>query len=234
MFTYRGKTFEEMGLIVENEVLYQAPTSDINFIEVPGRDGDIPISNNRKSSVVKSIPITLISKEQDIENSLTTIHDWLFTNPQYQDFKWGDDADFTYKAMFHDGMLTMRQLKNRGKTDLRVRLHPIKFLNRGLEYENNPSSIHNPFHNVAKPIIRIEGSGDIVANIGDYHLVLREVDGGVIVNSQTMTITSLDGQRPQWDKMFSPFPRLSKGVNEITFQGADNFQIKSMIGALIT
>ncbi|MDN5445774.1 MAG: hypothetical protein L0F86_00060 [Lactococcus lactis] len=83
-----------------------------------------------------------------------------------------------------------------------------------------PATITNPTSRLAKPIITIKGSGNISLKIGANTLSLKGVDGGVIVDSLTQTITSLDGSRTQFTKMTSyPFPFIEPGKQVVTKTG---------------
>ena len=85
---------------------------------------------------------------------------------------------------------------------------------------NQLEDSEDPTGRVAKPIITIKGTGNITLNIGTSTLSLKNVDTGVIIDSLTETITSLDGSRTQFNKMTSyPFPKIAPGNQTITTSG---------------
>ena len=228
-----------MHLKIEGNLTFTAPSRDIEFIEVQGRNGDIPIDNGRYRSVNQSLPCRLVlPKDQNIEMATTKIHDWLSTDPNYHDFIWKGDPDFTYRALVYEEYETQRVLHQYGRTLLKFRFHPIKYLTESLIERpiSNEEIIQNPYQIEANPIIRLVGSGNMLIQIGDQQLDLRNVDRGITVDSETQTVTSFNGQFTEFDKMFSyPFPALKPGENIITFSNnVEEIYLIPRLGALIS
>ena len=48
-----------MSLIIENNVGFASPERDLEFIAIPGRDGELIIDNKRYGSVTRTIPCVL-------------------------------------------------------------------------------------------------------------------------------------------------------------------------------
>lgn len=237
MFTYKGKTSDEMHLKIENNLIFTAPARDIEFVAVGGRDGDIAFDRQRYESVIRSIPCTLKPDRVGIEQLIHDVNDWLSTDVRYHDFTWSGDPNFIYKAIVSDGYDIQRLLSRYGKAILRFRFHPIKYLTTSLSERAvaNGANINNPYNTPAKPIIRIIGSGNMQIYIGGELLDLRDVLNGITIDSETQTVTSANGQFTEFDKMFSyPFPTLKPGNNTITFSGnVQEMYITPRLGALI-
>lgn len=238
MFTYKGKSSHEMDLKLENNLVFTAPSRDIEFVTVDGKDGDIAFDKRRYESVIRSIPCTLIPNDRtDIEQLIHNINDWLSTDVGYHDFTWSGDASFVYKAIVSEGYDIQRLLSRYGKTVLSFRFHPIKYLASSLVERSvaNNSNINNPYNLPAKPIIRLIGNGNLKIYIGDELLDLRNVLNGITIDCETQTVTSANGQFTEFDKMFSyPFPSLKPGNNTITFsENVQEMYITPRLGALI-
>ena len=131
--------------------------------------------------------------------------------------------DYEYLAMYTEQFKVSETLKNYGKTVLTFKLKPYK---RRIRNETlvltNGATLYNPEKRTAKPLIAIEGQGDIsLKKNGVDWLILTAVDGSITIDSETMSVFS--GTLPQFNKMnsnLSPmFPVLASGENTITWEG---------------
>jgi len=239
MFTYKNISSEDMYLKIENHLVFTAPNRDIEFIAVDGRDGEIVLDRQRYESVIRSIPCTLTPPSgMDIEQLIHNIHNWLSTDVKYHDFTWSGDPNFIYKAIVNEGFDTQRVLSRYGKTVLKFRFHPIKYLASSLTERSiaNGANIHNPYNIPAKPLIRIIGNGNMQIHIGGELLDLRNVLNGITVDCESQTVTSANGQFTEFDKIFSyPFPTLKPGNNTIAFSdNVEQMYITPRLGALVS
>jgi len=245
MFTYKGKSSKEMHLRVLNDISFSSPSRDVNMIQVPGRDGDLIMDNGRFESVIRSIPCRLAPPPgTDVEQLINEINNWLIDNGGFHEFKWNHDPEFKYLARVEGDVVSQRMLSRFGKSTIDFRLHPIKYLETSLEESigvTNGTVVVNPFAIDAKPIIRIVGhipgreeDEDTIINIGGRPLRLRGITDGCIINSETQTITSLDGRVTLFSQMRSPFPVLKPGNNQVTFSASGiQVLITRRLGALV-
>lgn len=237
-FTYKNKKGTDFYLRAINAIGFSSPERDIDYLSVQGRDGDLIMDNGRYQSVLIRIPVEMNPPAHvNVEELASRIANWLLTDINYHDFIWEHDIDFVYKALFNESFATERLLSNLGRTVLNFRFHPLKYRKESLveTVVVNNSVINNPFEIAAKPLLKITGNGNINLTIANSTpLVLQGVDGGIIIDSETQTVTSLDGERTQFAKMYSyPFPEIKPGNNLVTFTGATSVTIIKRLGALI-
>jgi len=226
MFKFKGKRSDEMHLIIENNVGFASPERDLEFIAIPGRDGELIIDNKRYGSVTRTIPCVLsLPKDESVEHVATKIGNWLNVDHQYHDFHWAEDPEFVYRAMFYESFNLQRVIRRFGRLVLNFKMHPIKYLKSSLVERSVASgfNLHNPLTLPSKPIIKIVGHGDMRIRINDQEVVLSRIEeGGVIIDSENQTVTTLDGRWSQARHLVTyPFPVLEVGNNVITYQ-ADN------------
>ena len=237
MFTYKGISSKEMHLRVLNDVLFASPTRDVNMIQVPGRDGDLVMDNGRYNSVIRSIPCRLEAPSHtNVEDLINQINNWLVSDAKFHEFEWENDADFKYLARVEGDVISQRVLSRFGKTTVDFRLHPIKYLKSMLTPRQiaTGTSIFNQFNVEAKPLIRLVGSGNITINIGGRSLTLERIGSGCIIDSETQTITDLQGRVTLFESMCSSFPVLKPGNNQITFDRNDiGVYVTPRLGALV-
>jgi len=237
MFTYKGIRSTDMHLRVLNDIAFASPKRDVNAIQVPGRDGDLMIDNGRYDSIIRSIPCRIEAPSHiNVETLISQINNWLVNDASFHEFEWANDPEFKYLARVEGDVISQRILSRYGKTAIDFRIHPIKYLRSSLLERQITSGINvlNQFNVDAKPLIRIVGSGDITINIGGRALELRRIGGGCIIDSENQTITTLNGQVTLFERMYSPFPVLHAGNNQVTFTRNDiQVFITPRLGALV-
>lgn len=221
-FDFLGKNSLDFGLRIEDGVSFDSPELDFDFHEIKGLDGDLAVYNHRLKSVNKSIPVTIFPIQgKTIVNQITDISEWLKSSLNYSDLIIDDDSDYAYSALFFNQYNIEKFLRYYGKTVLTFKIKPLKYLKSSMTEVLLGSSINNPTNRKAKPKLVIKGSGNMTIKIGKSELNLKGVDGGVIVDSQSQTITDLTGERSQFNKMTSyPFPAIEPGNNIIVKTGS--------------
>lgn len=236
MFTFKGVHSCDMGLQASGDLVLNSPVRDKHLVQIAGRNGDVVMDNGRFDSVIRSIGCRLLAlRNTNVETTINAIQSWLTTNPGYHEFLWDDDPEFVYCAMVDGTVNANRILPKFGKMVIDFRLYPIKYLRSSLNERKvvSGTNITNQFEIAAKPIIRIVGSGNLLLNIGEQVLDLRDVHNGIIIDSEMMTVTNLDGNLTEFEKMYSTFPELQPGSNNITFDGDIQVFITPRLGRLV-
>ena len=236
MFTYKGINATDMHLRVLNDVTFTSPRRDVTQIQVPGRHGSIIMDNGRFESVNRTIPCRLeVPEELHAEEVISQINQWLIDEGEYHDFLWSNDTDFIYRAKVQGSVVSQRLLPRYGKTVVEFNFHPIKYLRSSLSERQIQSGINlaNPFKVDAKPVIRIVGNGNIRIAFGARLLVLQNIGGGCIIDSENQTITDLTGKVTLFDRMYSGFPILKSGNNVISFGSDIQVFITPRLGVLL-
>jgi len=238
MFTYKGIRSDAMHLQIENNLRFTAPRRNVDLISVPGRDGELLLDQGRFEPVNQQIPCRMVLPTgQNVEQAASQLHNWLSTDVGYHNFTWSGDPDFVYKAMVNEGFNTQRVMEKYGRTVLKFRFHPIKYLASSLIERPvaNNSVINNPYAVEAKPRLRIVGGGrEIRINVGGQEVVLTDIpETGCIIDTETQMITNAAGTAPLFRNMRSAFPVLRSGDNRITFPSNVQVHVISRLGALL-
>lgn len=229
-FLFNNKDSRDYHLYIENEISFPAPENDIEFVEVLGRDGELAIDNERLKSMSFSIPVILRPPyDVRIEELSDDITHWLKSEVGWFPLRFGKNSEFEYSAMIHEQFNIQETLFGYGRAVLNFKIKPYKrLINEQVIPVTNNSTLVNNYGRVAKPLIKITGSGDInIRNNGLDWLKLRAVDGNIEIDSELMS--AYKGRRPAYDKMrdMNPrFPLLSLGANKISWTGnITNFTI---------
>lgn len=223
-FEYKGVNSLDMNLQIVNDISFPSPEADVEFIEVLGRDGELAISHDRLKGVPFSIPVKLKAPQnKDVNTIATKISEWLKTEVGWYPLKFSGSTDYEYIAICYERFDILENLKQYGRTVINFRLKPYKrrIDNQIIELSNG-DTLTNPENRESKPLIIIEGSGDITfQNNGVDWLILKGVDDLIVVDTEMMSVYKDD--RAESNKMISTlkpmFPILTPGDNEITWTG---------------
>lgn len=223
-FEYKGIKSTDMYLRILNEISFPSPEADIEFVEIMGKDGELAIDNDRLKGVNFSIPCSLhLPENKTIEEAATEISNWLKNDIGWHPLRFSSSPKYEYIAMCYEQFDVEETLKQFGKTVITFRLKPYKrFVGEKSIVLSNGQTIVNEGTRIAKPLIYIEGHGDITfKNNGKDWLMLTGVDGHITVDSESMNVYR--GNVVQFTKMKSHlkplFPVLENGNNRIEWTG---------------
>lgn len=209
---------KDFGIIIEHNLEIASPERDIDFYEIKGLDGDVAISNDRLKGYERSFPFVM--KSDNVEQSFADLVSFLDSSVGWKELRFGGSKGYVYEAMYVDRMNLDRIVKRFGRGVLTFRMKPVKYLESGLTKQTLGASITNPTKRDSKPMLIIEGTGNITVNIGKSKLTLKGVDKGVIIDSRSQTVYNLAGTQAEFNKMTSyPFPTIAPGKNTVTTTG---------------
>jgi len=223
-FEYKGIKSTDMHLRILNEISFPSPEADVEFVEIMGKDGELAIDNERLKGVNFPIPVVLRTpSDKTVEEMATDISNWLKNDIGWYPLRFSGSPNYEYIAMCYEQFNIKETLKQFGKTVITFRLKPYKrFRDDESIILSNGQTIVNKGTRIAKPLIKIEGHGDItLKNNGKDWLMLTGVDGHITVDSESMNV--FRNNVVQFTKMkahLKPlFPLLSVGNNKIEWTG---------------
>lgn len=223
-FEYKGISSLDMHLRILNEISFPSPEADIEFLEIMGKDGELAIDNERLKGVNFPIPVTLRTpSNKTVEEMATDISNWLKNDIGWYPLRFSGSPNYEYIAMCYEQFNIEETLKRFGKTVITFRLKPYKrFRDDESIILSNGQTIVNKGTRIAKPLIKIEGHGDItLKNNGKDWLMLTGVDRHITVDSESMNV--FRNNVVQFTKMkahLKPlFPQLNVGNNKIEWTG---------------
>ena len=82
-FIFNGKSSYDMGLIITETPHITSPERDVEFISVPGKDGDVINDNGKFKNVSVTYPVNLISDERPLDLMARKIKAWLQSEVGY-------------------------------------------------------------------------------------------------------------------------------------------------------
>lgn len=226
-FIFNGKKNTEFGLRVAEGKKITTSSLDVERVSVPGRGGELLISNNRLNSAELSFPVNFVKEKGLIATEVYRISEWLNV-AGYKDLTISYDPDFIYRAAYLETFSIEETMRQFGKTTINFVCYPVKFYKQGRTTQtlSNGATVNGIGNVNAKPIITLIGSGDCTLTINGRKTKLRAVQNTITLDMQARQVFS--GNLPAWDKVVRApqyqMPYLDAGRNLISWDG--DFTVK--------
>ena len=224
--TFGGIQSDQYGVWISGAGTYNAPGRELEYIQIPGRSGDLIVDKGRYSNIEIVYPAYIhegFDEKFDIYRAL------MLSKTGYQILTDTYHPDEFRLATLTGGLTATTGPWNKiGGFDLRFNCQPQRWLNSGLTVTtlSSSGSITNPTNYASRPNIRVYGYGTIgigseTIAVAAHGLQYIDIDcqtmdafcGATNANSY-VTITGDD------------FPTLKPGSNNFTLSGhISNIQI---------
>lgn len=216
-FYFNGKSCREFGIYVSGSGTFNAPELDVTSYEVPGKNGDVVISNGRYKNINVAYPAFIRS---NFRHNAERARAWLLQPQGY--CRLSDDYhpyEFRLARFVGPIDFDMRFLNRSGECVLNFDCKPQRFLTSGEEKRTfeAASSIRNETLFDAKPLIVVFGSGSGQITIGGSTVSFSDISDFV-----TLDCDLQDAYKETLNKnstMTGAFPVLSPGDNVVSFSG---------------
>jgi len=214
---FKGNDSMAIGLVATDLPEVVIPEERVTFTNIPGRSG--ALAQTEGQDVFNDITLTVGLYCPEVTPSAVRAISAYFRG--MGELRLPNRPGGYYEARVVNQIELSRILRGSAPRtfEAHFRCKPLFYLNEGLdpveitsgEFLSNPSSI------AARPVIEIEGSGDVTLLVGDQTVQLTGLEGGII----------LDGvlQEAYWDgilenaKMSGDFPVLGAGDTAISWTG---------------
>lgn len=226
-FEYKGIRSSDMGLRIESKNVFSAPKYDVDFLEIPGRDGDLIAGNGRFPNVQVTYSVFLPAKNiSELSQKITAVKAWLYSGlDSYHTLSDTYDTAFFRHAVYA-GKLNIEDEMNRiGIFTISFSCKPFRYDEAGTVSTTLSASgdmLLNPYPFISRPIIRIEGKGKGTLTIqsegSNAAWNLSGIDGYVEVDSEQMNFYK-DAEPKNDTVSGNGFPLLYPGENAISYSG---------------
>lgn len=217
---YNGKCSLDLGVIVEEVPALNRPQRKFDEYVVPGRNGTIVEQYDAYENIDKSYNIWFTDyfyKNLYSPVKAREIADWLYTSKGYM--KLEDDFEPEYfRLAYFNGPLDIENLMQKyGKATINFNCRPERYAKNGeIEY-SNPTKLINPYSFDAKPLIKIEGSGNCTLTIQGQTITLTDIDSYIYIDCDSMDCYKTLAENEN-SKMTGDYPVLKPGKNNISLQ----------------
>lgn len=223
---FRGKDLKKIyGMEMQTELTIENAVRDIESVEVPGRDGVVLIDNDRYKDVPFSPKFLMWKKDtfESFEEQQNAVSNFLSTSYGYSDMIIWNNSNYTYSARVVDNIRINLIDEVSVEIEVNFSIKPTKYLSDSLNpvTVTNRSTLKNIGKTASRPVITLTGTGNVTLTINSKIYVFKNINGGIVVDSENEVVTSLDGYQPQWDKAFNwPLPTLGLGDSKISWDNS--------------
>lgn len=225
-FLYDGKSSLDFGLIIDTLPEDNPAEFEVTKYNIPGRDGIILIGNERRKSKLKNITAHITgANKNELEDKINKIKNWLQKDTKFKKLILSHELNKYYEAVCLNSINFTEMWDECSKLLIIFECQPYKKLvNEEIIYITDKDTVVNNVGANSKPHIKVVGSGDINISINSQNLILKGIEGNIEIDCEYMnaykknSITGIITNENH--KMYSDFPILESGENNITWSGS--------------
>lgn len=217
IFTFNGKSSKDFDIIVEKLPSLDRPQRQYDVYHVPGRNGDVVEQYNAYNDITITYEVWFANNDIDSMNAqmlARQISAWLFTSTGYCRLEDDFEPDI-YRLGYFVGDLSIENLLTAyGRAKISFVCRPERYFKPN-DWLENPTFIYN--HNMfeAKPLIKIEGSGDVSLSIQGQTVQINNLVDYVYLDCDKQDCYRQLSENRN-NLMVGDFPILKVGENNIT------------------
>jgi len=224
-FVYKGIRSCDMGIRIESKNVFSAPEYEVDFLSIPGRDGDLISGSGRFPNVQVTYSVFIPAKTiSELSQKITAVKGWLYSGLNaYHELTDTYDTEFTRKAVFAGKLDIEDQMNRIGIFTISFSCQPFRYSTEGQQGVMLTSGgvITNPYPFVSKPMMTFAGSGAGTLTIQSANSnatwTLSDVDGLTIDSEQMLCYSGTESKNDTVSG--DGFPLLYPGDNIFTFTG---------------
>ena len=220
LIVYGGEASVDYGIVVDEAPAFEKPVRKNTTYHVPGRNGAIIYQEDAYEDVTREYYIWVNkSTEQTLPDTVRSVSSWLYSKTGYQRLEDSFEPDVFRLAYFNGGQAFSNELMQYGRTTLSFVCRPERFLKDG-EIEQtitNGSNIYNPTRYDSKPLIHIEGAGQITVLINGKTIVANVTDF-INIDCDRMNAYRLPAENMN-NRISGEFPTIGYGKNTVVTTG---------------
>ena len=215
-----------MGLRIESKNVFSGPEYEVDFLSIPGRDGDLIAGSGRFPNVQVTYSVFIPAKTvSELSQKITAVKAWLYSGlNSYHTLSDTYDTAFFRHAVFAGKLDIEDELNRIGIFTISFSCKPFRYDDAGTESVTLATGevLLNPYPFTSKPILRIEGSGKGTLTIqsegSNATWNFTSIDEYVEADSEQMNFYK--DSEPKNDTVSGDgFPLLYPGENTVSFTG---------------
>lgn len=219
-FTYAGETSADFGVIITEAPTRESPQRKAQALEVPGRNGVILQQQDAWDDVTRPYKVCLaVDHAADFADEINDFCAWLNSVKGYQRLEDNFEPDIFRLAYYNGGAEVSNNFMQYGEATVPFVCRAERFLKSGdtAVAVASGDSITNPTRFYAKPLIHIEGSGNISITIKGVTMTAQVTDY-INIDCESMNAYRQVGESMN-NKIAGTFPKLAPGANVVTLSG---------------
>ena len=242
-FEYNGKDSRDFGLYIKDKSSFDKPERNIEFVSIPGRDGDLIIDNGGYKNVKLKYSLRLIvdkitgDDQADFAAAYQRAATFLQPVANYYKLKDSYMPDYYRKACLMSA-ISVKQLNPLvADFDVTFSCKPYMYALKGedtitIESTRLYTSFNNPTNATSKPLIKVYALDDLSDNPNRVHKFklngvwysVRNIVGHVFIDCETMNVYKGANSKNN-DYLSMSFPSLVVGQNKARCGSLENTSI---------
>lgn len=214
-FIIDGTDSRDFGLYLNGAGTFDSPSRAVDFIQVPGRNGDlIGLSTRLENGVYRYQDAFIFS---DFRQNMADFRAFLLSQTGYRRLTDSYHPD-TYRMVTFTGPLEPQVIETNdaGRFDIELPCMPQRFLLSGetVTTLTATGSITNPTRFATRPLLRVYGAG--VLGVGDVNITISAADVYTDIDCETGRAYKGATPRDRYVTLSSiDYPYLQPGANGI-------------------
>ena len=213
MLNWHGVSSDEVGVIVEHYPNMPIPVRQQTFLNIPGRNGGILITQPTYDNVSLNYDVFITESDNIIVDD-RIVMEWLLV-PGYQELSDSYDEGITRYAYFNSDTEFVNTMNKAGRATLTFSAKPQRYLSEFLTPAAYTAPLVNPTANEAYPLIICHGTGTGTLTVGNTVVDLADCE--IVLDCENQQ-AYYEGTNMN-DKMSGDFPTLPAGTTSISFTG---------------
>lgn len=182
--TIDGVSSEDFNIWISGGATFDSPKRDVETVQVPGRDGDLVFDNGRNENQSLKYPAFIT---RGFQKNIDNFTDFISSLRGYKRLEDTYHPDEYRMALFSDGVKVKTTAANlAGEFDITFNCKPQRWLKEGEKpiTFTTDGSIKNPTYQVAKPLLRVYGTGTV--KIGGVTITISSANVYTDIDCETM------------------------------------------------
>ena len=216
IFLYNVTSSQDVVLILSGEDTWKKSMPDVERMQIPGRNGDLILSNHRYNNVELTYHVGI---KRNFSQNFTAFMNFLLREPGYHRLEDSYHPEYYRMAVLDKEISPKLAFQNYSWSfDLVFSCMPQQYLKSGerLQVLTGSGTVFNPTMYDAKPLLRIYGRGKVT--VGDEQVTVTENDSFIDLDCELedafRDTVNLNGCI---ELTSGDFPVLKPGSTSITF-----------------
>lgn len=216
------KPSTDYGIKVYESNILSAPSKKLEFVEIEGRDGALTIDKGYEDFVL-TLGCVLVNNNSKVESTpaLARRAKKFLLNGTTRKIQLSEDMDYYLLGTYNSDIDIEEAIENFGLFQAQFRCKPYRFSkeSKTIEITTKNTVIKNNEYKT-KPVIEVYATGNITININNQEVILKALEGHIKLDCDLMnatTVNSLGKTTNANQKMYSDFPILEEGDNNVTW-----------------
>lgn len=216
-FNFGGKnSFSDYGIYVTSRPSIPSPKRKISSVNIPGRNSSLKFDENKYEDITITVKCSV--KGTDYYKKIDEISGWLFGSGE-DELIFSFDEGKKYIAQVVNSIEFSQVLRYVSEFVIVFNCQPFKYdISNANVVITKPGVINNLGNIYSEPIIKVNGSGNIVLSINGEVINLYEVSEMLIIDSVIENCYNEKLENRNY-KMSGEFPVLESGENNISWTG---------------